>query len=111
MTDVFDVASQRLPGLDVYRELMKVQGDLGHGRLRASTENLLFQHLLIHKREMVKLAGMNFSDVEARALKVLTRKEIFETEPYVSYILAYAAFVQVTMGDKDLLRELRDTLK
>lgn len=104
--DPLDTIARHVPGFGVYGPTLLLQGTLGHGRIRAMQEGVIFQHLLILRREMVQDAGLNFYTVEEQATKIIGKKRLAEYPPLHGYLLMYAAFRQVVHADKETLRAI-----
>lgn len=107
---MLDVVARHVPGFGVYADVLDVQDGVGHGRIRASQEGLIFQHLLILRRMMVQDAGLNFYDVQDKSYKLVGKKNLDAMPSLASYLLVYAATRQVVLGDRETLFELRGML-
>lgn len=107
---MLDVVARHVPGFGVYADILEAQGNLGHGRIRASQEGLIFQHLLILRRKMAQDAEMNFYEVQDKSYKLVGKKNLDLMPSLAAYLLVYAATRQVVLGDRETLAQLRGML-
>lgn len=111
MSPIIDVLARHEPGFDVYGPVLDFQGDeLGHGRIRASQEGLIQQHLHILNRIMCQEAGRNFSDVEIRANARYKRAKLGSQDFLTMFIVNHALFRLEVLGDKTMWDDIRAIL-
>ena len=107
---MISVVARHVPGFGVYEAVLQVQGDIGHGRVRAAQEGLIFQHLLILRRMMVQDAGLNFYEVQDKSYKIVGKKNLDSMPSLAGYLLVYAATRQVVLDDRETLKTMRGML-
>lgn len=93
--------------LDAYSPVFDYVSDAGHGRIRAQLEGVLFQHLLILRRQAVQDAGLNFYQVEQQVMRKI--KKLDDLSPLNHILAVYALTMQAT-GSPGPWNELRDML-
>ena len=108
---VLDVLARHVPGFGVYGPVLDFQdADLGHGRIRASQEGLIQQHLHILNRIMCQEAGRVFADVEVKAHARLKRAKLGALGFLTLTIATHALFLLEVRGDSALWDDLRAIL-
>lgn len=111
MDVILDVLARHLPGFDAYHAVLALQGERGHGRLRAAQEGVVFQHLLILRRTMVQGAARDFSDVEKKIAAKRKRLKLGDLDFLTGTIVDYALFSAECTGDVALLGDVSDIIK
>lgn len=99
-----------LPGFEIYAQALLIQEGLGHGRIEAQQHQVIFQHLLILRRQIVQDAGLNFYAVQEYAEKKLKRLKITVDTPIPWMLATYALTLEKATGDTRLWDELRAML-
>lgn len=97
-----------MPGLDLYLPLLKMLEPYGHGRVRAQQQQVIFQQLLIVRREHAFENKINY----AMALEAITKKlKRLHIEPGLTYWLAeHALYMHEHMVGNDPWPEIRAIL-
>lgn len=89
--------AETFPALRVYVPALDVAERPGLGRIHAMQWQVVFQHMLIMRRTMCQDAGLNFFDTEQKAVKAVKRLKV--DDPYVGWLLVFAATVKSCTGD------------
>ena len=93
--------------LEAYGPVFEYVSDAGHGRIQAQLEGVLFQHLLILRRQAVQDAGMNFYQVEQQVTRKI--KKLDDLSP-LNHIFAVYALTMLATGRSEPWDELRAML-